>query len=212
MCVMAAQSGRRSSTWDNCFGLVGIAKLWSRETWKVDPHHPTPPNPPNPVKHPQALAPSVCPRACQSRVKTVCRSRSTLRSALVQVKQPSEDRNKKGVVYEVPCEDCECVYIGETSRTLEKCLSKHNMQWRNTTLTMGVQPTLGTTNTKWTGRLPRQQEWKGTRIDGSPTHAPTAAYLQPGLWSGHQFILAIAAWQSYMLLTISSLLDFIHVS
>ena len=42
-------------------------------------------------------------RACQPLgVKTVCRSRSTLRSALVHVKQSSEDRKKKGVVYEVP--------------------------------------------------------------------------------------------------------------
>ena len=37
----------------------------------------------------------------------------------------SEDRKKKGVVYEEPCRDCECVYIRETSRTLEKCLSEH---------------------------------------------------------------------------------------
>ena len=58
-------------------------------------------------------------------VKTVCRSRGTLRSALVRVKQPREDRKKKGVIYEVPCKDCECVYIGETSRTLEKRLSEH---------------------------------------------------------------------------------------
>ena len=41
----------------------------------------------------------------------VCRSRSTLRSALVQVKQSPEDRKKKGVVFEVLCKDCECVYI-----------------------------------------------------------------------------------------------------
>ena len=65
-------------------------------------------------------------RAYQSMgVKTVCRFRSTLRSTLVQVKQPSEDRKKKGFVYEVLCQDCDCVYIGETSRTLEKCLTEH---------------------------------------------------------------------------------------
>ena len=28
-------------------------------------------------------------------------------------------------MYEVPCADCECVYIGETGRTLEKRLSEH---------------------------------------------------------------------------------------
>lgn len=40
-------------------------------------------------------------------VKTICRSRGTLRTALVRVKQPKEDRKKKGVIYEVPCKDCE---------------------------------------------------------------------------------------------------------
>ena len=53
-------------------------------------------------------------RACQALgVKTVCRSRSTLRSALVQVKQPSEDRKKNGVVYEALCKNCVCVCTAE---------------------------------------------------------------------------------------------------
>ena len=50
----------------------------------------------------------------------MCKSRGTLRSALVQVKQPKQDRKKNGVIYEVPCKDCECVCIGEMSRNLEK--------------------------------------------------------------------------------------------
>ena len=58
-------------------------------------------------------------------IKTVYKSNNTLRSALVNVKQPREDKKKKGVVYEVPCRDCDSVYIGETSRTLEKRLSEH---------------------------------------------------------------------------------------
>ena len=32
---------------------------------------------------------------------------------------------KKGVVYQIPCADCNCVYIRETGRTLEKRLSEH---------------------------------------------------------------------------------------
>ena len=54
-------------------------------------------------------------------IKTVYKSKSTL----VKVKQPRDDKMKKGVVYEVPCRDCNSVYIGETSTTLEKCLSEH---------------------------------------------------------------------------------------
>ena len=44
----------------------------------------------------------------------------TLRSSLVKVKQARPDRKKKGVVYEVLCKDCPCVYIGKTGRTLER--------------------------------------------------------------------------------------------
>ena len=44
---------------------------------------------------------------------------------LVHVKHPREDKRKKGVIYEVPCKDCQCVYIGETGRTMEKRLSEH---------------------------------------------------------------------------------------
>ena len=32
---------------------------------------------------------------------------------------------KKGVVYQVPCAECESVHIGETGRTLEKRISEH---------------------------------------------------------------------------------------
>ena len=48
----------------------------------------------------------------------------TLRSRLVKVKQAMPSSKKKGVIYEIPCKDCPCVYIGETGRTLEKCLSE----------------------------------------------------------------------------------------
>ena len=59
------------------------------------------------------------------KVRTVMKSASTLRSSLVKMKHIRPDRKKKGVVYEVLCKDCPCVYIGETGRTLEKRLSKH---------------------------------------------------------------------------------------
>ena len=58
-------------------------------------------------------------------VRTVMKSASILRSFLVKVKQARPDMKRKGVVYEVPCKDCPCVYIGATGRTLEKHLSKH---------------------------------------------------------------------------------------
>ena len=58
-------------------------------------------------------------------VKTVMKTADTLRSQLVKVKQAMPSSKKKGVIYEIPCKDCPCVYIGETGRTLEKRLSEH---------------------------------------------------------------------------------------
>ena len=40
-------------------------------------------------------------------------------------KDPQPEWKKKGVVYQVPCAECESVYIGETGRTLEKRISEH---------------------------------------------------------------------------------------
>ena len=48
-----------------------------------------------------------------------------MREALVKVKQPTPELDKKGVVYEVPCGECNHVYIGETGRTLRKRLTEH---------------------------------------------------------------------------------------
>ena len=47
-------------------------------------------------------------------IKTIFESSNTLRQSLVHVKNSIPDEKKKGVVYEVPCMDCEQVYIGET--------------------------------------------------------------------------------------------------
>ena len=41
---------------------------------------------------------------------------------------PEEKRT--GVVYEVPCHDCDHVYIGETGRTLKKRLTEHKQAVR----------------------------------------------------------------------------------
>ena len=40
-------------------------------------------------------------------------------------KEPKLAWKKKGVVYEVPCAECDCVCIRETGRMLEKRLSEH---------------------------------------------------------------------------------------
>ena len=50
-----------------------------------------------------------------------------MREALVKVKQPTPELDKKGVVYEVPCRECNHVYIGDRE---EPCGSDSlNTEW-----------------------------------------------------------------------------------
>ena len=58
-------------------------------------------------------------------IRTTFKSRGALREAMVQTKEPHPVWRKKGVVYQVPCAECNCAYIGETGRSLEKRLSEH---------------------------------------------------------------------------------------
>ena len=58
-------------------------------------------------------------------MKTVMKIADTLRSRLVKVKQAMPNSKKKGVIYKIPCKDFPCMYIGETEKILEKCLSEH---------------------------------------------------------------------------------------
>ena len=49
----------------------------------------------------------------------VFKSGHKLRQSLMRVKTAVKEDTKNGVVYEVPCGECEHVYIGETGRNLK---------------------------------------------------------------------------------------------
>ena len=53
-----------------------------------------------------------------TKVKAVFKPYRTMRQILMKVKNPVPAEKKKGVVYEIPCQDCPQVYVGETGRTL----------------------------------------------------------------------------------------------
>ena len=58
-------------------------------------------------------------------IRVSCGYRGNMRVASVKVKQPTPELDKKGVVYEVPCGECNHVYNGETGRTLRKRRTEH---------------------------------------------------------------------------------------
>ncbi len=58
-------------------------------------------------------------------IKVNFQSLTTLRKLLVHVKQATPMEKKKGVVYSIPCMDCDSVYVSETGRNLEKRLKEH---------------------------------------------------------------------------------------
>ena len=59
-----------------------------------------------------------------------------LRQLLVDVKTPK--MNKKEIVYRIPCQDCEAAYIGETGRSLQKCITEHKYAVRTNDQKNGV--------------------------------------------------------------------------
>ena len=58
-------------------------------------------------------------------IRMICGYRGKMTEDLVKVKQPTSELDKKGVIYKVPCGECNHVYIGETGRTLRKRLTEH---------------------------------------------------------------------------------------
>ena len=53
------------------------------------------------------------------RVGTVVKPQTTVRQVLVHPKDKVEKQKKAGVVYKIPCSQCEKVYIGETGDSWE---------------------------------------------------------------------------------------------
>ena len=63
-------------------------------------------------------------------IRTAFRTVTTIRSLLVKAKPATEEHNKKGVIYKVPCQDCNKVYIGETGRKFGTRLNEHKRHCR----------------------------------------------------------------------------------
>ena len=86
----------------------------------------------------------------------------TLRSRLVKVKQAMPSSKKKGVIYEIPCKDCPCVYLGETGRTLEKRLSERKAAVKKNDPKNGVAVHAWANQHQVTGKLLQSNKRRGS--------------------------------------------------
>ena len=103
--------------------------------------------------------------ACRKlNIKTVFKSSGTLRSTLTRVKTKTPELKKRRVVYEVPCQDCEASYVGETGRTLQKRSRNISMQLGQMTGRMALEYMHGTWNTDLTGM--QQKSWRRNHVTG----------------------------------------------
>jgi len=59
------------------------------------------------------------------KVKTCVKPYKTLRDSLSKPKDPIEKQQQTGVVYSIPCNECDTVYIGETKRALRTRQKEH---------------------------------------------------------------------------------------
>ena len=55
----------------------------------------------------------------------------TMRSLLTNLKPKKSPFQKPGVIYRIPCMDCDQAYIGETARTAEERFAEHKRAIRN---------------------------------------------------------------------------------
>ena len=70
---------------------------------------------------------SECVRQILNRmdIRTCFKPMKTLRHMLVHPKDPTPMPAVSGVIYEIPCQDCEESYIGQTGRTLDHRIKEH---------------------------------------------------------------------------------------
>ena len=70
-----------------------------------------------------------CQRIFKSyNISSAAKPVNTLRNLLVHPKDKRKPEDCTGVVYQVPCADCQSVYIGETGRKLGTRLSEHRKE------------------------------------------------------------------------------------
>ena len=89
-------------------------------------------------------------------IKVTFRPFWTLKQELVHLKDPVPGKQRKGVVYSIPCGECPRTYIGQTGMTLDHRLAEHRLALK--TGMYQLQQLLNTClllATRWISRKPQ---------------------------------------------------------
>ena len=71
-------------------------------------------------------------------VQAVFKSGNKLRQSLMRVNTAIDEDSKKGVIYEVPCGECNQVYIGKTGRNLKERMREHQYAVKRKDMKNGI--------------------------------------------------------------------------
>ena len=120
---------------ENVFEANGFPPNLVKKTLQVPPKSAPPPPTEDPqTEEPQKTLRTPYVRGLSEKLERICASlgiRSvftparTLKRTLMKVKSRLPDEKKKGVVYQIPCNNCDYVYTGESKRTLKVRMTEH---------------------------------------------------------------------------------------
>ena len=71
-------------------------------------------------------------------MQTVFKSGHILGQSLMRIKTAVEGDIKKGVVYKIPCGECDHVYIGKTGRNLKERIKEHQYSVKKKNMNNGI--------------------------------------------------------------------------
>ena len=135
-------------------------------------------------------------------IGTVFKSTNTLRSILTHTNTPTPAKQQKNVIYKIPCGDCDAFYIGQTCRSLTKCIKEHEACHCLNNLIDSATGNIKSAPAKHGWDLGHRIAWSSTSIIASCKHRSqldllehaAISMLEPSMNVQHKGPLANACW------------------
>ena len=106
---------------------------------------------------------------CKHKIKGIFNSKDTLRKILSHPKDKIPEGRNNNVVYQIPCSDCNAVYIGETKRKFDCRVQEHKKAVQNGDISKNEIADHSWTknhNFNWDGKkiLDREKKWTARKV------------------------------------------------